>query len=203
MRGPRVNPGPADRRRPIVSGRTGPGPGRAGGRLAGLGLAALLGLALAALPAFGQELLQVEPEFGDEEPAAGTTGQSDLPTLTTTPNAAETLPLGGLPSTPTTMTRLAGSSRGALLRGLDKMAGATGDLELSDGQTGTFGNLSVTLSECRYPQDDPASDAWAHLSIKDHAGQMLFNGWMIASSPALSALDDPRYDIWVIRCSNS
>ncbi|MCW8843320.1 MAG: DUF2155 domain-containing protein, partial [Rhodobacteraceae bacterium] len=28
----------------------------------------------------------------------------------------------------------------------------------------------------------------------------LFQGWMIASSPALSALDHPRYDVWVLRC---
>ena len=27
-----------------------------------------------------------------------------------------------------------------------------------------------------------------------------FHGWMIASSPALSALEHSRYDVWVIRC---
>ena len=27
-----------------------------------------------------------------------------------------------------------------------------------------------------------------------------FYGWMFASSPALSALDHPRYDIWVLKC---
>ena len=27
-----------------------------------------------------------------------------------------------------------------------------------------------------------------------------FRGWMIASSPALMALDHARYDIWLIRC---
>ncbi|AWX94204.1 hypothetical protein DPM13_18300 [Paracoccus mutanolyticus] len=26
---------------------------------------------------------------------------------------------------------------------------------------------------------------------------------MIASSPALSALDDPRYDVWVISCNRA
>jgi len=28
----------------------------------------------------------------------------------------------------------------------------------------------------------------------------VFKGWMIASSPALNALDHPRYDVWVLRC---
>ena len=29
----------------------------------------------------------------------------------------------------------------------------------------------------------------------------LFTGWMFASSPALSALEHPVYDVWVIDCS--
>ncbi|MEM8579848.1 MAG: DUF2155 domain-containing protein, partial [Pseudomonadota bacterium] len=30
--------------------------------------------------------------------------------------------------------------------------------------------------------------------------QTLFEGWMLASSPALMALDHPRYDVWVTAC---
>ena len=29
----------------------------------------------------------------------------------------------------------------------------------------------------------------------------LFSGWMFASSPALSALEHPVYDVWVIGCN--
>ena len=32
-------------------------------------------------------------------------------------------------------------------------------------------------------------------------GQSIFSGWMFASSPALSALEHPIYDVWVIDCS--
>jgi hypothetical protein len=28
----------------------------------------------------------------------------------------------------------------------------------------------------------------------------VFSGWMIADSPALSALDHARYDVWILRC---
>ena len=31
----------------------------------------------------------------------------------------------------------------------------------------------------------------------------LFSGWMFASSPALSALEHPVYDVWVIDCAQS
>lgn len=94
------------------------------------------------------------------------------------------------------------SAPGALLRGLDKSAGTTTDIELGVGETGEYGRLAVTLSDCRYPVGDPSSNAYAHVTIADTAtGTVAFDGWMIASSPALSAMDDPRYDIWVMRCS--
>lgn len=89
---------------------------------------------------------------------------------------------------------------GAILRGLDKVSGGTVDLTLRTGETATFGSLAITLAECRYPADNPAADAYANLDILDQGGNLLFGGWMVASSPALSALDHPRYDVWVLRC---
>ncbi|MCY1125683.1 DUF2155 domain-containing protein [Frigidibacter sp. RF13] len=94
---------------------------------------------------------------------------------------------------------------GALLRALDKVSGQTVDLTLKDGESGTVGAatnapLTVTLTECRYPKDNPAADAFANLDVIDAGGTALFGGWMVASSPALSALDHPRYDVWVLSC---
>lgn len=89
---------------------------------------------------------------------------------------------------------------GAELRGLDKMASATSDLTVRDGATQAFGELQVSVSDCRFPQDSPATDAWAHLTISTQKGKTLFSGWMSAASPALSAMDDPRYDVWLVRC---
>ena len=90
---------------------------------------------------------------------------------------------------------------GAILRGLDKVAGVASDIDLGIGQTATFGKITVTLRECRYPAEDPSSNAYAYLIIADlGASAPAFSGWMIADSPALSALDHQRYDVWVIRC---
>jgi hypothetical protein len=92
-------------------------------------------------------------------------------------------------------------SEGASLRFLDKLTSETGDVTLSRGQTAKFGRLVVQLDSCRYPTGNPASDAEAHLTILEEAGETpLFAGWMLASSPALSALDHPRYDVWVLTC---
>ncbi len=99
--------------------------------------------------------------------------------------------------------REAGTGTGAILRALDKTLGRPTDIELLSGQTVLFGRIAIRLLECRYPMDDPSSDAYAHLQILDTAGIELFDGWMIASSPALMALEHPRYDVWVLRCSSS
>lgn len=90
---------------------------------------------------------------------------------------------------------------GGILRWLDKLTGETGDIELSRGQAAVTGRLTIQLDSCRYPAGNPASDATAHLTIMDSdLSEPAFAGWMLASSPALSALDHARYDVWVLRC---
>jgi len=96
------------------------------------------------------------------------------------------------------------SAAGALVRGLDKVNGHTADAEIQTGGSAELFGLLVTLSDCRYPADNPTGDAYAFLTIREpDTGTVQFEGWMIASSPALSALDHSRYDVWVLRCSIS
>lgn len=93
------------------------------------------------------------------------------------------------------------SAEAGVLRWLDKLTGQTEDVELGRGQSASWGRLTIQLDECRYPKANPASDAIAHLTIRDsEVADPVFAGWMIASSPALSALDHPRYDVWVLTC---
>ena len=92
----------------------------------------------------------------------------------------------------------------ALLRGLDRINGTAEDISITVGETVTFERLEVTLLACRYPKGDINSDAFAQLIIKDiREDAPRFIGWMFASSPALSALDHPRYDVWVLSCQSS
>jgi len=92
----------------------------------------------------------------------------------------------------------------AVLRGLDKVNGHHTDVEVQIGGSAEIYGLIVTLTECRYPAANPTGDAYAYLTIRDPLnGEVFFDGWMIASSPALSALDHARYDVWVIRCKSS
>jgi len=95
---------------------------------------------------------------------------------------------------------------GARLRGLDRLNGKTVDFDLQNGFSVMFGDLRVDLAECRHPEDNAAGEAYAYLTIhadEEATDTPLFQGWMIASSPALSALDHARYDVWVLRCNTA
>ena len=90
---------------------------------------------------------------------------------------------------------------GGTVRWLDKISGITKDVEMTVGETQQHGRLVITLDDCRYPVLDPASNAFAHLTIRDSLQENpVFMGWMIATSPALSSMDHARYDVWVLRC---
>lgn len=113
---------------------------------------------------------------------------------------ALTIFLAALTSTPALSTQMVQAEAG-VLRWIDRLTGESGDMELARGQSATNGRLTILMDECRYPADNPAGDAEAHLTISDTTrNEPVFQGWMIASSPALSALDHPRYDVWVLSC---
>ena len=96
------------------------------------------------------------------------------------------------------------SGQGAVLRGLDKVNGQTVDVDLRSGGTAAVFGLDVALADCRFPTDNPTGDAFAFLTVREHGGaDIWFEGWMIASAPALNALDHARYDVWVLRCITS
>lgn len=95
-------------------------------------------------------------------------------------------------------------AQGAILRALDKVSGETQDIELTAGQSARVFELDVGLTECRFPAGNPAGDGFAYLVIREPGDEgAVFAGWMVASSPALNALDHARYDVWVLRCITS
>jgi len=94
----------------------------------------------------------------------------------------------------------------AVLQGLDKVTARISTIEDNVGQVADFGTLEITVRACRkHPPEDPP-EAAAFLEIHEkkagEAPKLLFSGWMFASSPALSALEHPVYDLWVVDCKN-
>lgn len=94
----------------------------------------------------------------------------------------------------------------AILQGMDKVSGRIVKFEAPVGQSVRFGTLEIIVRTCRKhpPEDPPESAAFIDIwEIKaGEAATSLFRGWMFASSPALSALEHPVYDIWVADCAD-
>lgn len=93
-----------------------------------------------------------------------------------------------------------------VLGGLDKVAARVNTVSGKVGSAVKFGTLEIIARTCvsRPPEETPENAAF--LEIYQLGGKdkpRVFSGWMFASSPALSALDHPVYDIWVLRCENS
>ena len=92
----------------------------------------------------------------------------------------------------------------AALRSLDKVSGEVFEFELAAGGTQRIGRLEVRMAQCRYPEENPEGDAFAWIEVMDVTRQStLYQGWMVASSPALNPFDHPRYDVWVLRCKTA
>ena len=93
---------------------------------------------------------------------------------------------------------------GAVLEGLDKIAVKVSSFTLDNGQTKTFGTLAITLYGCLSSPPDETPEAAAFLKIIDNTPGLpaveVFSGFMLASSPALSSLEHPVYDIWLKSC---
>lgn len=95
----------------------------------------------------------------------------------------------------------------AVLRTLDKVTARVSTIEVPVGSATTLGALEIAVRACdkRPPEEPPESAVFLEIveSKPNEAPQQLFSGWMFASSPALSALEHPVYDIWIIDCVNS
>jgi hypothetical protein len=92
----------------------------------------------------------------------------------------------------------------AVLQGLDKITARISTFEAPVNQPARFGSLEITVRRCQKtpPEEPPESAAFLEIvDVRpDSPSVLLFSGWMFASSPAVSALEHPVYDVWVIDC---
>ena len=109
--------------------------------------------------------------------------------------------------TATVQARTMESYSTAVLRLLDKGTARVEQVEVSISNPIMFGRLQIDLRSCQQtpPEEEPESAAYLVISaIRPGLPEdVLFRGWMFASNPALSALEHPLYDVWVIACKNA
>ena len=93
----------------------------------------------------------------------------------------------------------------ALLQGLDKITARVSKFEATVGAPVRFGTLTIRVRDCERnpPEEAPESAAFVEIDemrLGEDKARRLFSGWMFASSPALSALEHPVYDVILLDC---
>lgn len=91
-----------------------------------------------------------------------------------------------------------------VLRALDKITARITEIEIPINSEHRFGTLAISAKYCRTRPPIEPPETFAYLVIhdvkRDDTRVKAFEGWMVASSPALNALEHPIYDVWVINC---
>jgi len=91
-----------------------------------------------------------------------------------------------------------------ILQGLNKVMGRVYPLEVPLGTVARFENLEIIARKCvKSKPEEPLENA-ALLEIRevktDEEPKQVFLGWMFSSSPSISSLEHPVYDVTVISC---
>jgi hypothetical protein len=95
---------------------------------------------------------------------------------------------------------------GAQFSVLDKITARIEKLELNVNDEEVLGSLTIILKSCQNRPPDYLPESAAYVEIYDklnknyEEGILIFSGWMFSSSPAISALEHPIYDIFLISC---
>ena len=90
-----------------------------------------------------------------------------------------------------------------VLQGLDKVTGRLSTMTVNVGEKTQFGALDVYARVCyaHPPEEVPENASFLEIVERKPAGEAkVFSGWMFSSSPALSAMEHPVYDVWVLSC---
>jgi len=95
----------------------------------------------------------------------------------------------------------------AVVRALDKATARVEELTIPINEPLKFGTLLITVRTCRVSSPEETPEAAAFIEVGEFKpGENetpVFRGWMFASSPALSAMQHPVYDLWVTGCKNA
>ena len=68
-----------------------------------------------------------------------------------------------------------------------------------------FGTLEVMVNRCAFhpPEEPPENAAFITIHDRGYNGlepKLIFSGWIFSSSPAVSALEHPVYDLTLLAC---
>ncbi|NOZ32163.1 MAG: DUF2155 domain-containing protein [Alphaproteobacteria bacterium] len=92
----------------------------------------------------------------------------------------------------------------AVFSGLDKITGRITTFDVYIDETVQFGALQITPRVCYTRPPDQVQRTSSFIEVDQVSLQQtlkrIFTGWMFADSPALNAIDNAVYDVWLVTC---
>lgn len=92
----------------------------------------------------------------------------------------------------------------ARMQAMDKVTGRVSEIDVPVNGETVFGSFSIVVRYCatRSPEETPENFAFVDVvdNYKTENPVNVFKGWMMSSSPALSAVEHPIYDVWLLNC---
>lgn len=96
------------------------------------------------------------------------------------------------------------STQKMLLRGVDKITGRVKTMSATVNMPLKFGTLTIIPERClTKPQEEmPENSVFLRIfeTTQKSGKKLVFKGWMFSSNPALSAMEHPIYDVWLLKC---
>jgi hypothetical protein len=109
---------------------------------------------------------------------------------------------------------------------LNREARTNTRIRIPNGGQGTFGSLRIKLSGCFMSHPEDSVESWAYVEVTDMGRvdrrelavlpqrdrnrvkaatgeRVLRKGWIIASSPSVTPIDHPVYDMWLVTCEGN
>tara|TARA_B110000495_G_C22644006_1_gene382209 strand:+ start:113 stop:508 length:396 start_codon:yes stop_codon:yes gene_type:complete len=87
---------------------------------------------------------------------------------------------------------------------LDKITARVKTLDIKVNDSNFFETLNIEIYACFKNPPEEIPEDFVLLKIYDNLSeeenQFVYQGWMISSSPAVTPLEHPIYDLWLIEC---
>lgn len=150
-----------------------------------------------------------EPEADDIPESNPNTGDDLLPStpLTTAPATQQPGTIATEPTPAPPEDKGSTDFNMVILQGLNKVTARTQELEAPIGSVTRFGTIEIVVHKCwkAAPSDRPENAALLEVSeIKQNeTPQRIYSGWMFSSTPGISSLEHPFYDVTVVECKKA
>ena len=94
----------------------------------------------------------------------------------------------------------------AILQSLNKITAKTKKLEIAVGEEIDFGRIDIIVHKCwkaplhERPENKILLEVFQKATKQDEERKRIFFGWMLSSTPSISSIEHPIYDITAIEC---